>query len=72
MSAVQLVSLAQRLGQESHKLPAGGLRDSGPCGCEGDHCTANIAVVNQSLWEGCENIRFFSLFATGDVSRGGT
>ena len=52
MSTVQLVSLAQRLGQESHKLPAGSLRDSGPCGCEGDHCTRNIAVVNQSLWEG--------------------
>ena len=52
MSAVQLDSLAQRRGQESHKLPAGSLRDSGPCRCEGDHCTVNIAVVNQSLWEG--------------------
>ena len=39
-------ALKQRLGQESHKFPAGSLRDSGPCRCEGDHCTAYIAVVN--------------------------
>ena len=44
MSAAQLVSLAQRLGQESHKLPAGNSRDSGPL-----RAAAKETTVQQTL-----------------------